>query len=227
MAVSVKRFKRQELVKGSSLDHYLVKVRFFGEERDIREFIQPRSAPVLDVAEGLPADKDQAVRETWGYIARNIIYPPVKPYDYRYQEAFTSQAGAVKVFEPRVALISETRYDYWQMPAETLAEGLGDCEDMTFVGVSVLRNRLSADEVFATIGLWEGYGHAWITVLKNGQALVFEPTRSPQWPLRLEAPDYEPFVRFNDVSFREIRSGLLAGARPRCRVELSRLKKAG
>jgi len=207
------------------LDQYLVQVRFFGEMRDIREFIQPLSAPVLDVAEGLPADKDQAVLDTWRYIARHISYPPVEPYDYRYQEAFLQQAGGVKVFEPRVALLSETRYDYWQMPAETLAQGTGDCEDMTFVGVSVLRNRLSDDEVFATIGLWEGYGHAWITVFKNGQALVVEPTRDPQWPLRLEAPAYVPYLRFNDVSFREIRSGLLAGARPRWRVELSRLKK--
>ena len=227
MAVSVKRFRKQELVKGSPLDQYLVQVRFFGERRDIREFIQPRSAPVLDVAEGLPADKDQAVREVWKYIERNIMYPPVQPYDYRYQEAFLKQAEGVKVFEPPVALISETRYDFWQMPAETLAEGIGDCEDMTFVGVSVLRNRLSADEVFANIGLWEGYGHAWITVLNNGQARVVEPTRAPQWPLRLEYPDYVPYVRFNDVSFREIRSGLLAGSSPRCRVELQRLKKAG
>lgn len=206
-------------------DQYLVRVRFFGEERDIREFIQPGSAPVLDIAEGLSTDRDQAVLETWRYIAQNIIYPPVEPYDYRYQEAFLRQAEGIKVFEPRVALISETRYDYWQMPAETLAEGIGDCEDMTFVGVSALRNRLSADEVFATLGMWEGYGHAWVTIHKNGQARVMETTRPPQWPLRLEAPAYVPYLRFNDVSFQEIRRGLLVGARPRCHVEVLRLKK--
>ncbi len=207
------------------MNQYLVRVRFFGEERDIREFIQPGSAPVLDIAEGLPTDKDQAILETWRYIAQNIIYPPVEPYDYRYQEAFLRQAEGIKVFEPRVALISETRYDYWQMPAETLAEGIGDCEDMTFLGVSVLRNRLSADDVFATLGMWEGYGHAWITILKNGQARVVEPTQPPQWPLRLEAPAYVPYLRFNDIAFQEIRRGLLVGARPRCHVDVSRLKK--
>jgi len=202
-----------------------VKVRFFGEERDIREFIQPGSAPVLDVAEGLPADKDQAVRETWRYIAQHIRYPPMEPFDYRYQEAFVQQQGGVKVFEPRVALLSEARYDYWQMPAETLAEGIGDCEDTTFVGVSVLRSRLSSSEVFANIGTWKGFGHAWITVLMNGQARVVETTRAPQWPLGLEDPDYQPYLKFNDVSFQEIRRGLLVGAGPRYSVEVSSFKK--
>jgi transglutaminase-like putative cysteine protease len=205
-------------------DRYLVRVRFFGEERDIREFIQPWSSPVADVAGRLPAGKDEAVPAAWEYVQQHVAYPLVEPFDYRYQEAFVRHAGGIKVFEPRVALLSETRYDYWQMPAETLAERTGDCEDSSMLLCSILRARLSPEEVFVTIGMWQGYGHAWATVVRNGRDSVLETTRAAQEPLKPEGPPYVPYVRFNDAAFREVRRGLLEGVRPRYRVEVGRLK---
>ena len=205
-------------------DRYLVRVRFFGEERDIREFIQPWSSPVAEVAGRLPAGKDEAVLAAWEYVQQHVAYPLVEPYDYRYQEAFIRSRGGIRVFEPRVALLSETRYDYWQMPAETLAERTGDCEDASMLLCSILRARLSPGEVFVTVGTWQGYGHAWVTVAGSGGLHVVETTRAPQEPLRLEGTPYVPYVRFNDVAFREVRRGLLEGVRPRCYVVVGRLK---
>jgi len=205
-------------------DRYLVRVRFFGEERDIREFVQPWSSPVADVAERLPPDKDQAIFAAWEYVHQHVVYPLVEPSDYRYQEAFLRDAGGIKVFEPRVALMSETRYDFFQMPSETLAEGAGDCEDSSLLLTSILRNRLSSEEVFVTIGMWQGFGHAWVTVVRNGKHYIVETTRAPTKPLKLEGPPYVPYIRFNDVMFQEIRPGLLEGTRPRRYVELGRLK---
>lgn len=214
-------------MKAGVLDQYLVKVRFFGEERDIREFIQPWSAPVVRIAEELPAGKSEAIFATWQYINQHVKYPPRQPYDYRYQEAFTRTPGGVKVFEKQVALLSESRLDFWQMPAETLASGngWGDCEDSSFVGVSILRNRMSEKEIFATLGIWEGYGHAWVTVIRNGQAYVVETTSAAQRVLRPEGGTYVPYLRFNDIAFQEVRPGLMSGVRPRRRVDVEKLKK--
>ena len=205
------------------MDRYLVKVRFFGEEHDIREFIQPWSAPVAEIAERLPEDKDQAILGAWEYIHRHVSYPLVEPSDYRYQEAFLRSAGGVKVFEPRVALMSETLYDYFQLPAETVAAGVGDCEDTAGLLTSILRNRLSAEEIFATIGTWQGFGHAWVTVAKNGKLYTVETTKAAAKPLKTEAAPYIPYIRFNDQVFIEIRPGLLYGTKPRYYVAVDKL----
>jgi len=206
-------------------DRYLVRVRFFGEERDIREFIQPWSAPVAELAAYLPAGDEAAVVWAWQYVHGHIQYPEVAPFDYRYQEAFTESPGGIKVFEPHVPALREAVYDYWQMPAETLAIGIGDCEDTSALLVSILRNRIPADRIFVSIGVWDGYDHAWVTAVADGQAVVLETTAAPTVGLKPEGRAYLPYIRFNDVVFQEVRPGLVLGHPPRYRVALERRRR--
>lgn len=48
--------------------------------------------------------------------------------------------------------------DHWGFPAETLALGMGDCDDSAVLLTSLLRNFLPEDRVFATAGLFGRVG---------------------------------------------------------------------
>lgn len=173
---------------------FVARKRFPGEEWDVRQFIQPMTPGVRRIASRLP-DVD-FIQAAWEWVVRNIRYPygPQDTEDRHTLEAFLKPDGSPKY---RV-----TTDDFWSFPAETLAFGEGDCEDATFLLVSLLRTKLPPENVFATIGLFQDFGHAWVTVMDGSTPLVLETTPRRQdkmWFQRTaEGPPYYPFFRFND-----------------------------
>ena len=82
--------------------------------------------------------------------------------------------------------------EYWRYPSETLEARNGDCDDTTILLISILRNYLSSDSVFAAVGSVNGGGHAWITLDHR----IIESTASSA--KKVNADDYKPEVLFND-----------------------------
>lgn len=75
--------------------------------------------------------------------------------------------------------------DYWAEPWETLAEKAGDCDDLSILLCSLLRNYIPPDNVFCAFGLCtregERGGHMWvITKDENGKDRILEAT-APPW----------------------------------------------
>lgn len=178
---------------------FTVKRRFGNELWDIRQFVQPMTPGVLAITARFPADKQKFIEAAWAWVVNNIKYPPGPPEenDRHYREAYLPPA-----------LSREITYDYWNFPAETLALKVGDCEDASILLCSLLRNRLSAEEVFVTVGEFSGLGHAWVTV--NG--LVLETTPVPEAPAVYralpEARPYVPLLRFNDQIVHAVAPGV-------------------
>ena len=173
---------------------FVVRKRFPGEEWDIRQFVQPLTPGVRRIAARLP--KENFVRAAWEWVVKNIRYPygPRETEDRHTLEAYIKPDGS-----PRFRVTVD---DFWSFPAETLAFGEGDCEDATFLLVSILRTRLPADMVYATIGIFKNFGHAWVTVMDGKTPLVLETTpkrrNRMRFKKRQERPPYYPFFRFND-----------------------------
>ena len=94
------------------------------------------------------------------------------------------------------------QYDFWNFPAETLRDMTGDCEDSANLLCSILRNKLSEDEVFVTVGFFENIGHAWVVILNDaGQPIVLETTDDNIIKVSesiIEQEPYYPAFRYND-----------------------------
>ncbi len=95
--------------------------------------------------------------------------------------------------------------EHWQFPSETLARELGDCEDSTFLFVSLAQN--SDPDVQAILGDYRGLGHAWGA--KNG--FIYETTYTEARPV-VDALNYRALVAFNHYDIREAYPGALEEA---------------
>lgn len=85
--------------------------------------------------------------------------------------------------------------DNWQFPIKTLERGAGDCEDASLLLVSLLRNYISADEVYVVAGNWKGEGHCWAV---GGEPWhIIESTMSSTKAVKESS--YKPEVFFNDA----------------------------
>lgn len=84
--------------------------------------------------------------------------------------------------------------DVWQMPGETLIAG-GDCEDRTFLLVSLL----AADELAAwvMVGTYHDRPHTWAAVELPGQGLRYLETLDRGGRLRRPSGAYAPWGRWN------------------------------
>lgn len=180
------------------MSHTMIVNRRFGEELDIREFVQPETWPIRQLAERGPKDRQAFLRWAWAYVVDRIAYPPgAIPWNDRHVlEAYLTPAR----WFPGVARRYQT-VEFWSFPAETLRDKIGDCEDRVFVLVSLLRQVYGPDEVFCSAGMYGDIGHMWVSVRENGGAwTVLETTYDP--PLRAvprpEGPPYRLFLRFND-----------------------------
>lgn len=177
---------------------FVVKRRLGNELWDIRQFVQPATPGVVRLAARLPAEKVAFIQAAWSWVVNNIKYPPGSPdkNDRHYCEDFLPPAMARNV-----------TYDYWSFPAETLALGVGDCEDTSILLCSILRHKLGPQEVFVTIGEFNGFGHAWVTVAGR----VLETTPPPQglgvYVAVPEGLPYRALLRFNDCIVEEVVPG--------------------
>ncbi|MGQ9756097.1 MAG: transglutaminase-like domain-containing protein [Desulfotomaculales bacterium] len=191
----------------------IARKRYPGEEWDVRQFVQPLTPGVRRIVAGLERETDFETG-AWKWVVNNIRYPPgVRNIEDRhYYEAFLNPSGTGP-------LVRAEARDFWSFPAETLAHGWGDCEDASILLVSILRHRLSADEVFVTAGTFKRYGHAWVAVFRNGKVHVLEtvPRRREKWRFRVveERYPYEACFRFNDRKIQVVRGFCIAPKRTR------------
>ncbi|MBA7710143.1 hypothetical protein ES703_119075 [subsurface metagenome] len=96
--------------------------------------------------------------------------------------------------------------DFWATPGETLEaqtlrreEGIAfscDCDDMTILLYSILRNYIPPEDVFCAIGTLNGDGHMFlVTPGENGQDKIIEATAPSS---RLVRGKYNLAAIFND-----------------------------
>jgi len=108
------------------------------------------------------------------------------------------------------SLLRYETFDFWSYPSETLRDRVGDCEDTSILLASILRNRLSHNEVFVTIGYFDGIGHAWVTVNHPQKGNIVLETTSDQLVedklIVTENLPYVPILRFNDINVIEVDS---------------------
>ncbi len=186
------------------LDGEIVVRKRFGEEwTNVRDFIRPSDHMVRDLIASRPS---WTARELWEWVITRIRYPAGSflLQDRHVLLAFRPQCGLlcdlVGFFFPGRAYAT---IDYWNFPAETLRDRQGDCEDSTFLLVSLLRCALPGIPAYATVGTFEEYGHVWTSVFDEGigDYLVMDTTlpRLPDnAPIESRTGAYQPLFRFNE-----------------------------
>ncbi len=106
--------------------------------------------------------------------------------------------GATQEFVNKFTKYAHEYGDYWATPAETLASQTGDCDCLSILLCSILRNYIPAEKVYCAIGLWvyknESTGHMWV-VVGNGEDRVIESTAPVNSP---EQGHYNLYGIFND-----------------------------
>lgn len=204
--------------------YYIVQTRYGNETYDLREFIQKDSYTVVTLAKMMDASsKYNFIVACWNWVHKNIQYPVNNLFpeasDRHYCENYYinptlltnlkafMRTGSINSPQPAKTY---TSYDFWNFPAETLRDEMGDCEDTAILLCSLLRNRLSEDEVFVTVGLFDSFGHSWVTIYdENGRPIVLETTGSNVVMINeslTESPPYKPVFRFNDKNVIELYS---------------------
>ena len=88
-------------------------------------------------------------------------------------------------------------FKFFRLPYETLRRGKGDCKDMTFVFVSLARN--FDPGVFAVLGTYLGFAHAWGAKGNN----IYETLYTSARPV-LDPWNYLPFCMLSDQEIIEL-----------------------
>jgi transglutaminase-like putative cysteine protease len=176
----------------------IVSKRYPGERHYITEFVQPGTASVVELAARIANMPGDFAMNCLRWVKQRIQYPSgpggTECVDWHYYEAFRvfDEDGQRKVLAQRWAT------DFWQFPAETLSLKMGDCEDGSILLCSLLRTRVSEEDVFVTVGRHQWEGHAWVTYLGN----VLETSPCGGDGLYKEVYPYAPNYRFNDILVR-------------------------
>ena len=135
----------------------------------------------------------------------NDIRSFVTPFDSAVLEVYSQigpDAWQCLDFVCRYVTYKRELGEMWQFPSETLALTEGDCEDSTFLFVSLARN--FAPNVWAILGDYQGFGHAWGA--QNG--FIYETTYTLARPVP-DPQDYCPYVYFSDQEVVELWPGAL------------------
>jgi len=193
---------------------YTVRVRYGDQELDVREFVLPRGYMVAQALESIQASPSAngLVWDCWDWVCRQVQYPPLPlaTADYHREECFLRGRSAPGAgFMP---IKRSTKWEFWQFPFETIDHGLGDCDDVSILTCSLLRNVLPADEVHVAVGKVDPYYyHAWVSVIEDGQRYILETTLDQAFPGEpcqvLEANPYQPLLYFNDEQAFEAYEG--------------------
>jgi len=171
-----------------AIDDQPMDAAFFGEVRRLTDFITPNALEVRslyeEIIKGIENPLDR-ITACWEWVASRVKY--------------------VKFVRGKLTINGKTSWqnDYWQMPEMTTRTRVGNCAVKSFLLTSLLRNELSPDQVYCTLGnLYNGKpgGHAWCNIKMNGQDLISEsttPTAPPLVPASA-ADRYEAVHYFND-----------------------------
>lgn len=92
--------------------------------------------------------------------------------------------------------------DIWQTSPETYVKMTGDCEDHAIL-LADWMIKLGYDARVVT-GTWDGDGHAWVVLYKDGKEYLLEATNKAsnrRFPLVSLHPEYVPKMMFNRDHF--------------------------
>jgi len=171
---------------------YVVKDKLWGEPEVLTSFITPDQTAIQLQAAQLKKYNDMATTvETYNWLENGYHYE-IDNLEVRNNEHTILKGGV----------------DTWNLPVFTLAikhQNGGniwvDCEDGTFLLVSLLRaNGINAWANIGTVEI-DGsiYGHAWATVILNGQEFLLETTLGqPLQALKPVPSFYTPLFTFNE-----------------------------
>jgi transglutaminase-like putative cysteine protease len=170
------------------IDDQPIAASFFGEGRWLTDFITPEASDIQrlfkQLTVGLTSSTDR-IRSCWKWVANEVRYVPFV-------------RGKLMVNGE-----SSVQDDFWPSPSMTIHTKVGNCASKSFLLTSLLRNELSANQVYCTLGnLYNGKpgGHAWVSLNLPGGEQVMEttvPTAPPLVPAA-KATRYEPVHYFND-----------------------------
>lgn len=181
--------------------HYIVKGKLFKEPADIRDWVTPGEVAIEETAKTLEAGSDVAtITKTYDYIE--------KDYKYEQDDLVVLNKGQV---------ILRGGVDSWNLPVLTLAQKhqnggiVVDCDDGTFLLVSLLRaNGIDAWANIGTVTFVDPktnqssiYGHAWATVIVDGEEYLLETTLGEPLKKLQPVPDNERIKYDADVKFNE------------------------
>lgn len=102
--------------------------------------------------------------------------------------------------------------DFWRIPSETLELRAGDCDDLSILLCSILRNCVAPEKVYCAFGLWtfagKTSGHMFvITESKNGEDRILEATAGPSKPSKgvyvLHGIFNDQYTFATDIGLRE------------------------
>ncbi len=168
-------------------DDQPVSATFFKEGKWLSNWITPNALEVKklhqNLTEKIPRLEDRLLA-CWEWVA-----------NCRYKQFISA----------RISVEDHVDYqeDFWQDPSLMIRTQVGNCSNKSFLLTSLLRNELTPEQVYCTLGnLHNGKpgGHAWVTVKIDGQEYVMEATRPDVQPLVKSsiATRYEPVHFFND-----------------------------
>lgn len=185
------------LKKLGEVDVNLFGVRFKDENFDIREFVNPSTLSVKELA-----DQTTHLDGAFKWVVENIDYPWRElPSWLQWLMYFADMHILFR--HPARAKLSIAPLEFWKLPHETIRDKIGDCEDGAFLLASLLRAQGEAD-AWAVIGYVEidgvPYGHAWAEC----NSLVLETTYD-QVPAHIPTTEevyeslYFPEMKINDA----------------------------
>jgi|GEM_PF-5770375 len=177
-------------------EKYKVKDRLWGEPEILTSFITPNQPAIKSQAQQLKKDNDMATT--------------IATYNWL-EDKYHYETDSLEIRNSKHTVL-KGGIDTWNLPVLTLAikhQNNGhiwvDCEDGTFLLVSLLRaNGINA---WANIGTVEIngsiYGHAWATVILNGNEYLLETTLGQTLQALRPVPEfYTPNFAFNEKEVR-------------------------
>ncbi len=179
------------IVGGQTLTRYsdlLANVRNDGRHHSIRALVQPDDPKVVEIAQILMQSDD--LTKTAQEFVNSFTTYSMEVGDYWATPAETLSPrcpicmnGVIAVGNNRYSEEDATYYcDICGWTGKVTR--VGDCDDMSILLCSILRNGIPSNLVYCAFGLWEYRGktdgHMWVIVEReDGDDLVLESTASP------------------------------------------------
>jgi len=188
--------------------------RFGQEEVGLGEFITPNTPSVIEiVAEIMALNPPDPIFAIWDWCCRNVKYPPIPPGKNIDKLEYTTRTRFLTgglLSRPLLKDVNEI--DFWQFPFETLAKPrYGDCDDVGFLLCSMLLRVMPRGDIRCVVGTYNGFGHCWVSIYKDGQWYILDPTLPQACDCGIYGtPEGEPYVsliKFDDQTAEEIEEG--------------------
>lgn len=165
--------------------------KILGQDAVISEFIIPNQIAIKEQAQDFVDNSQEImVKKAYDWLENGYKYTVDDIIIY---------AGGEKIIESTA--------DNWNLPIISLAiykhvgHFVGDCEDGSFLLVSILRAlKVPCWAELGTITIdGKDYGHVWVVVKLNGKEYLLETTLGESLAEFIPVPDfYHPYVRWNE-----------------------------